>query len=149
MESRGETIIRSEAFMRIGNQQVLLVGDRVLIKPENKEDRTKVGLYVPQTVVEKEPVQAGRVIAKGPGIAYPSTAGDGSEPWRESNESHLRFIPVQAEIGDYTLFLKKEAIEIQYRKETYLVVSQSAILLIIRDDEEPVSFDTEIPDLLE
>ena len=135
--------------MRIGNQQILLVGDRVLVKPEDKEERTKVGLYVPQTVIEKEPVQAGRVIAKGPGIAYPSSGGEGSEPWQDSKESHLKFIPVQAELGDFTLFLKKDAIEIEYQKETYLVVPQSAILLIIREDAEPMHFESDIPDLLE
>ena len=135
--------------MRIGNQQILLVGDRVLVLPENKEERTKVGLYVPQTVVEKEPVQAGRVVAKGPGIAYPSSSGEGAEPWQDTGENHLKFIPVQAEIGDYTLFLKKDAIEIQYQNETYLVVPQSAILLIIRDEDETLGFDPDIPDLIE
>ena len=135
--------------MRIGNQQILLVGDRVLIQPENSDERTKVGLYVPQTVIEKEPVQAGRVIAKGPGIAYPSASGEGSESWRESHESHLKYIPVQAEIGDYALFLKKEAIEIQYHKEKYLVVPQSGILLIVRDDDEPLQFDSDLPEIPE
>ncbi|MCA9417513.1 MAG: co-chaperone GroES [Candidatus Omnitrophica bacterium] len=136
--------------MKIGNKQILVVGDRVLIKPENNDERTKVGLYVPQTVIEKEPVQSGRVVAKGPGIAYPTGSGEGSEPWQETSDSHhLKFIPVQAEVGDFALFLKKEAFEIQYQKETYLVVPQGAILLLIRDEEEHLSFDSEIPDLLE
>jgi co-chaperonin GroES (HSP10) len=123
--------------MQIGNKEILLVGDRVLIKPENPEERTKVGLYLPQTVVEKEPVQAGRVVATGPGIPLPNLT-DENEPWKEHRETRMRYIPVQAEVGDYALFLRKEAVEIRYREEPFLVVPQSAILLLIRGgDEEP------------
>lgn len=135
--------------MRIGNQKILLVGDRVLIKPEGSEERTKVGLYVPQTVIEKEPVQSGRVVAVGPGLAYPSPTADGDEPWQNRAEGRQKYIPVQVEVGDFVLFLKKEAIEIQHRKETYLVLPQSGILLIVRDEAPPLSFDSDLPDLLE
>jgi hypothetical protein len=50
----------------------------------------------------------------------------------------MRYIPVQAEVGAFALFLRKEAVEIRYREEPFLVVPQSAILLLIRGgDEEP------------
>ena len=49
--------------MRIGNKELVVIGDRVLIKREDLEERTKVGLYLPQTVVEKEDVQSGRILA--------------------------------------------------------------------------------------
>ena len=33
-------------------RQLLLVGDRVLITPEEGDDRTRVGLYLPATAVD-------------------------------------------------------------------------------------------------
>ena len=57
--------------MKIGNKRLIVVGDRVLIKQEDLEERTEVGLYLPQTVVEKEEVQSGRVVLTGPGIPLP------------------------------------------------------------------------------
>jgi hypothetical protein len=122
--------------MRIGTKDILVVGDRVLIKPDNPEELTKVGLVLPQSVVEKEPVQSGRVLAVGPGIAIPNFAADDSEPWKDHHSgSAIRYIPVQAEIGDYALFLRKEAVEIRYCGEHFVVVPQSAILLLIRDED--------------
>jgi len=84
----------------------------------------------------KEPVQSGRVLAVGPGIAIPNFAADDSEPWKDHHSgSAIRYIPVQAEIGDYALFLRKEAVEIRYCGEHFVVVPQSAILLLIRDED--------------
>ena len=121
--------------MRIGNQQIVLVGDRVLIKHDTGEGRTKVGLYLPETVVAKDPVQTGRVMAVGPGIPVPNMAPEDDEPWKEKASRPIRYLPPQAEIGDYALFLRKEAVEIRYKDEEYLVVPQSAVLLLIRDDD--------------
>lgn len=128
----------SIVVMHIGAKEILVVGDRVLIKPDNPEERTKVGLVLPQSVMEKDPVQSGRVLAVGPGIAVPNLAADDSEPWAEHYKGNrsVRYIPVQAREGDYALFLRKEAVEIRYCGEVYLVVPQSAILLLIRDDIE-------------
>lgn len=127
--------------MQIGNREILVVGDRILVKPDNPDDRTKVGLYLPQTVIEKDPVVSGRVVATGPGIPIPNFSSDSSEPWREMEKSKLRFIPVQAQVGDYALFLKKEAVEIEYQKEKFLVVPQSSVLLLIRSGPEDEQFD--------
>ncbi len=124
--------------MYIGTKEILVVGDRVLIKPDNPEERTKVGLVLPQTVMEKDPVQSGLVLEVGPGIAVPNLAADEGEPWERpfSRERSVRYIPLQAQVGDYALFLKKEAVEIRYCGEIYLVVPHSAILLLIRDESE-------------
>ena len=121
--------------MQIGNKEILLVGDRVLIRPDNPDERTKVGLYLPQTVMEREPVQAGRVLATGPGIPIPNLAPEDNEPWREARDMRPRFIPVQAEVGDYALFLRKEAVEIGYMDEKFLVVPQAGILMLIRGED--------------
>jgi chaperonin GroES len=119
-----------------GFRQLIVVGDRVLIKPEQPEDRTDVGLYLPQTVVEKEKVQSGRIVATGPGIAMPEFTDEDEEPWKQPGRK-TRYIPMQAEEGDYALFLKKAAVEIKFEGEEYLVVPQGAILLLLRDTDEP------------
>ena len=76
-------------------QRLLVVGDRVLIKPESGEDRTDAGLILPQTVAERAQVQSGRVVAVGPGVPMPF-AGEEDEPWRQS-ERQPRYIPMQAQ----------------------------------------------------
>src|SRR5437879_12873581 len=48
-------------------KRLIVVGDRVLIAPEEGEERTNVGLYLPPTAVEARQVQGGRIIATGPG----------------------------------------------------------------------------------
>ena len=40
-------------------EKLIVVGDRVLIKPKSLNDRTKYGLYLPPTVIEKEEIQSG------------------------------------------------------------------------------------------
>jgi co-chaperonin GroES (HSP10) len=119
-----------------GFRQLLVVGDRVLIKPDRPEERTEVGLYLPQTVVEKEKVQSGRIVATGPGIPLPDPTEDEEEPWKETARRG-RYIPMQAEEGDYALFLKKAAIEIKYEGDEYLVVPQAAILVLLRESDAP------------
>ena len=117
--------------MKLGNRQLIVVGDRILIKQEELEERTDVGLYLPQTVVEKEEVQGGRVVETGPGIPLPEVR-DEDEPWR-ATESQPRYMPMQIEVGDYALFLKKAAMEIKFDGDKYLIVSHSSILVLMRD----------------
>ncbi len=127
--------------MQLKDKQILVIGDRVLIKPDDSEEKTKVGLYLPQTVIENQPVQSGTILEIGPGIAYPNMKqeSDADEPWKRAKNSPVGFIPVQAEVGDRALFLKKEAIEVRYLGDTFLIVPQSAILLLIRDTDSPMS----------
>jgi hypothetical protein len=42
---------------------------------------------------------------------------------------------MQARTGDYALFFRKAAVEISFEGETYLVIPQSAILALVREDE--------------
>lgn len=44
---------------------------------------------------------------------------------------------MQVQVGDQALFFKKAAIEIRYEGEPYLVVPQSAILVVIREPDGP------------
>lgn len=123
--------------MKTGNRKMIVVGDRVLISQRGSEAVTEFGLILPQTVVEKEKVQAGHVISVGPGVPLPLPEIDDDEPWRPEPANKARHIPLQAEVGDYALFLKKHAVEIEFDAEKYLIVPQAAILILLRDDHEP------------
>jgi co-chaperonin GroES (HSP10) len=130
--------------MAENRKQLVVVGDRVLVKPEEGEERSKVGLYLPSTALDSQAVQGGRIVATGPGTPMPDFGGDNfDEPWRlDSRRSGLRFVPMQARDGDYALFFRKAAVEITFDGERYLVVPQAAILALVRepdaDHDEPL-----------
>jgi len=120
-------------LMKSSNKQILVVGDRILIRPDTGESKSPAGLYLPPSVIEKQEVRGGMVVEVGPGIPLGSPDGSLDEPWKEKT-SDVKYIPTQAEIGDYALFLGKASIEIKIEEKDYLIVSQSAILILIRDD---------------
>jgi len=119
--------------MKSTNKQELVVGDRVLIRPDTGETKSPAGLYLPPSVVEKQEVRGGTVVEVGPGIPLGSPETSFDEPWKEKT-TDVKYIPTQAEIGDYALYLGKASIEIKIENKDYLIVSQSAILILIRDD---------------
>lgn len=112
-------------------QKFIVVGDRVLIRPEEDSNKTSSGLFLPPGVSEKEKIQSGYVIKVGPG--YPTASNIEDEPWKESKEP-VKYIPLQAKEGDLAIFLRKEAFEIEFEKEKFLIVPQSSVLLLIRND---------------
>jgi chaperonin GroES len=118
--------------MKRGNKQLLVVGDRVLVKPERAESMTKVGLYLPATVVEKEEVRGGTIVAVGPGQPLPPPHEE-HEPWKDGYKQP-RFLPMQVQIGDTALFFRKAAIEITFEEEQFLVVPYGAILVLVRGE---------------
>lgn len=110
-------------------KRLIVVGDRVLIKPKDPSDRTSSGLYLPPTVQEKEQVQSGYVIKVGPGYPIPVQTED--EPWKETEEK-VKYMPLQAQEGDVALYLQRNAVELQYEGEQYVIVPQSSILMLER-----------------
>ena len=110
----------------------IVVGDRILVKPQEESGRTTSGLYLPAGVTEKEKVQSGYVIKVGPGYATAAQIDD--EPWKEKNDN-VKYIPLQAKEGDIAIFLRKEAFEIEFEKQKYLIVPQSVVLLLIRNED--------------
>ncbi len=113
--------------------KLIVVGDRVLIKPTSITDKTNSGLYLPPGIQEKEQVRSGYVIKVGPGYPIPFTA-ENDEPWKQQDEK-IKYIPLQAKIGDLALFLQKDAVEVLFENEKYFIVSQNSILLLERDEE--------------
>ncbi len=110
----------------------IVVGDRVLIRPEEQTNKTDTGLFLPPGVVEKEKIQSGYVIKVGPGYATAANVED--EPWKESKET-VKYIPLQAKAGDLAIFLRKDSFEIEFEREKFLIVPHSSILLFIRNDD--------------
>lgn len=110
-------------------KRLIIVGDRVLIKPKDPSDRTNSGLYLPPTVQEKEEVRSGYVIKVGPGYPIPNPTDD--EPWKEAEEK-VKYMPLQAQEGDVALYLQRSAIELQYEGEQYVIVPQGSILILER-----------------
>ena len=120
--------------MRYKRKQIIIVGDRVLIQPDTDEKKSAAGLYLPRSVIEKQDVHGGIDVEVGPGIPVGNPDDSGEEPWKTNSNGDIRYIPTQAEIGDYALFLSKASIEIKVEDQDYLILHQSAILVLIRDD---------------
>ena len=120
--------------MRSKNKEILVVGDRILIRPDRGEKKSKAGLYLPPSVVEKQEILSGIVVEVGPGIPLGNPDEDIEEPWSNNNTSSVKYIPTQADVGDMALFLNKASIEVKIENDDYLIVPQSAILILIRDD---------------
>ena len=119
--------------MKSKNKQVIVVGDRVLIRPDEGEKKSAAGLYLPASVLEKQDVRGGVVVEVGPGIPLGNPDANIEEPWRQEDKK-VKYFPPQTELGDYALYLNKAAIEIKVEEQAFLIVPQSAILVLIRDD---------------
>ena len=110
--------------MKSFNKKIIIVGDRILIRPDKGESKSPAGLYLPPSVLEKQEVRSGVVVEVGPGIPLGSTEEIIDEPWKDK-DSKTNYLPTQAEIGDYALFLGKASIDIKLDKKDYLIISQS------------------------
>ena len=119
--------------MRVGKRRIIVIGDRVLIRPDESAEKSPAGLYLPPTVMEKEDGWGGVVVEVGPGLPVSDPNSVEEEPWKSEMEN-VRYIPPQAETGDYALFLKKASVEINVEEKKYLIVPQAAILVIIREE---------------
>ena len=113
-------------------KKLIIIGDRVLVRPTKPDERTQTGLYLPPGVQEREKVQQGYIIKTGPGYAIPAPTED--EPWK-AQEDQVKYIPLQAREGDLAIFLLNGATEVMYEGERYFIVPQSAILMLEREEE--------------
>jgi chaperonin GroES len=113
-------------------EKIVMIGDKVLIKPKNPNLQTTSGLYLPPTAIEKESIQAGYVIKIGPGYPIP-TMNDEDESWKENKET-VKYIPLQAKTGDLAVYLNKSGFDVEFKGEKYIILSHSAIVMIVRDE---------------
>jgi len=86
------------------------LGDRVVVKPIEREEVTKGGIVLPDTVKEKP--QEGKVLAAGPG----RLSEDGKR------------IAMDVKVGDVVLYVKYGGTEIKIDGEELMVLRESDIL---------------------
>ena len=91
------------------------MGDRVVIKPAEREETTKTGIVLPDT--SKEKPQRGEVIAAGPG----RVADDGKR------------IDLEVKVGDTVLFAKYAGTEFKLEDDELLILSEKDILAVISE----------------
>src|ERR1700674_799349 len=113
-------------------KKLIVIADRVLIRPAKPNERTETGLYLPPGVQEREKVQQGYVIKTGPGYAIPMPVEN--ETWK-GEEEQVKYVPLQAREGDLAIFLLSGATEVMYENEKYFIVPQGAVLMLERDEE--------------
>jgi chaperonin GroES len=90
------------------------LADRVVVKPLSRDEVTKAGIILPETV-EKERPEKGEVIAIGPG--------------RRLDNGSLA--PMGVKVGDQIVFKKYSPDEVKIDEVEYLVVSESDIMAVI------------------
>lgn len=113
-------------------KKLIVVGDRVLIKPKKQSEKTNSGLFLPPGVQEKEKIQSGYVIKAGPGYPIPLPS-DEDDLWK-GKDNQVKYVPLQAQEGDLAIFLQKGAVEIMYENEKYFIVPQASILMLEREE---------------
>ena len=89
------------------------LGDRVVLKREEAEERTASGLFLAGNA--KEQPQLAEVIAVGPGALV-----DGKR------------VPMDVKVGDKVFYSKYGGSEIKLDGEEYIVISQSEIMAIVK-----------------
>jgi len=91
------------------------LSDHILIEPITQEEKTKSGIFLPDTA-EKERPEQGKVIAVGPGRL-----------------SQGKRIPLEVKEGDKVLFTKYGPNEIKVGDKEYLIAKEEDILAIVED----------------
>ena len=99
-------------------EKIIMIGDKVLVKPKNPNLQTSSGLYLPTTAVEKESIQAGYIIKVGPGFPLPAVTED-EEVWKKQEE--VKYVPLQAKVGDLAVYLSKAGFEVEFKGEKFIV----------------------------
>ena len=93
------------------------LGDRVLVKPINEEEKSKGGILLPDTVSKEKP-QVGEILAVGPG----GTDKDG------------KIVPMTLKKGDKVVYAKYSGTDIKDdADEDYLLISEKDILALLED----------------
>ena len=118
-------------------KKLIVVGDRLLVRPEEGDERTNAGLYLPQTAIASRQAAGGEVVSVGPGVPIVNPLDMSEDSWTEGGEAaRAHYLPMQAQEGDYVLFMRKAAVEITFEKRAYLIVPNGAVLVLVREGFE-------------
>ena len=113
-------------------KKIVVIGDRVLLKPVTESNITGGGLYLPPSVKDSHAVHTGVVMKIGPG--YPIPIPHEPDQFLTENYETVNYIPLQVHEGDQALYLHSAGTEIEVNHERYVIVPQNAILLVFRED---------------
>ena len=94
------------------------LGDRVLVKRVEEEQKTKGGIIIPDTAKEKP--QEGEVVAVGPG----------------ARDDNGKLQPLDVKAGDRILFGKWSGTEVTVDGQEMLIMKESDILGIITEEAQ-------------
>ncbi len=86
------------------------LADRVVVKPMEREEKTKSGIYLPDTAKEKP--QEGEVVAVGPG----RVTDDGKR------------IALDIKVGDMVIYARYGGSEVKIDDEEFVILRESDIL---------------------
>lgn len=89
------------------------LGDRIVVKPMEAEEKTKGGIILPDTVQEK-PVE-GTIVAAGPG--------------RKSDDGKI--VEMEVKVGEKILYGKYSGTEVTIDGDEYLIMRESDIFAIV------------------
>ena len=89
------------------------LGDRVVIEPSEGEEKTSVGIFLPETAKEKP--QQGTIVAVGAG--------------RRDDDGKL--IPMDVKLSDKVLYAKYAGTEIKVDGKKVLILKETDILAIV------------------
>src|SRR5215211_1365837 len=92
------------------------LADRVVIKPADREEKTKGGIFLPDTASKERPME-GTVLAVGEGRL----------------DDNGRRVPMHVKAGDKVLFAKYSGTEYKVDDIEYLILSEKDILGVIQD----------------
>jgi chaperonin GroES len=98
-----------------GDFRIRPLGDRVVVKPAEREEVTKGGIYLPDTATKERP-QEGTVLAIGEG----------------RRDDNGKLIPMNVAVGDRVLFAKYSGTEVKIDDVEYLILAEKDILGIIQ-----------------
>ena len=96
--------------MAVTATNITPLGDRIVVRPLEREETTKSGLVIPDAAKEKP--QEGEVIAAGPG----RMTEDGKR------------VPLYLKKGDKVIFAKYAGTELKIEDQDYLILRESDIL---------------------
>lgn len=96
------------------SMQLKPVGGHIIVEPQEKEEKTASGIYLP-TTGEKERPEQGKVIAVGPGKLL-----------ENGNRQ-----PVEVAVGDVVVFKKYSPDEVKIGEKTYFVLSADDVMAIV------------------
>lgn len=114
-------------------KNVVVIGDRILLKPLESSNKTGSGLYLPPSVKERDAVHTGLVVKVGPGYPLPANQ-DADDIFRNENPDAVKYLPLQVKEGDEALYLHANGHEIEIEGEQYVIISQNAVLLVMRPE---------------